>query len=1044
MSAFGSYAGLVEVDFDRVNQGLFLITGDTGAGKTTIFDAITYALYDETSGGRRDGDMMRSEYADDDTETYVKLTFLYQGQQYEIRRNPNYARRSKRKNKDGEYTVTTESASVELILPDGKAFMGKVKETNQKIVDIIGLDVAQFTQIAMIAQGEFMKLLLAPSKERKEIFSKIFNTKIYWRIQKELSDRAKNIYGKLCDNQKEITFQLDNVSLPEDSAFIDEWTNNGRFSESDSDTLLELLKSIIEESKTKEEELRNKALKAKDEFDHVKDKINQGKELNQLFEQLEKLQQSIIAFDEKKDSIAQKKTQILLGRNAQQVASKEVLYRKANQNLSVKQEQIGLLKQRLNNQKDQLVTLEAAKKEKTEQLTKDSPKLQAEITRIKDAIPYYNQLVQKQAEIKNTEVLKVKQKELVDKESLLLTANRNKLDAMNLEQEKLKDSAEQVVRLELNLKELGQMYKELDALVKMAAELKSLHEIELHCKESTQKALAHYQQKSAAYEELNELFIAEQVGIIASKLEDGMPCPVCGSIHHPNIASIVNKDVTQASVSNAKKERDAADEIKTKESDQLAIATQNYKAKLSNYLSDGQRVVGEEFTFDSENLEKVVNLRAQYLQDGKIVRERLDEERKHKALYDQNTVQLAQLSKEQEESMQRLENYRNSYNETLVVLGSLSKEEAMLIKRLPYEDATVAKKTLETLEQTLNDLNIEQKMAEDNYQNVLSNYQLTNGQLANAKEEEKQANTELLSLKVDYDQAITTYGFTDEENYMKHKLSDGDIKAFEDECKEYELNVSNHKAQLSIYEEQTKDKQKADLSELVLKRETLENTLVTMDRKEKEYFAMIQKNETSYKNTKDALKKRKILREEYECMSRLDKTANGKLSGLAGLDFQTYIQRRYFKNIIHEANKRLVVMSNNRFILQCRDFKDLGKQGEVGLNLDVYSLVNDKTRDVKTLSGGESFMAALSMALGMADVMQNTAGKIHLDTMFIDEGFGSLDEESRNQAIRILNDLAGDTRLVGIISHVTELKEQIDRKLIVKKTVNGSEIHWNL
>ena len=217
-----------------------------------------------------------------------------------------------------------------------------------------------------------------------------------------------------------------------------------------------------------------------------------------------------------------------------------------------------------------------------------------------------------------------------------------------------------------------------------------------------------------------------------------------------------------------------------------------------------------------------------------------------------------------------------------------------------------------------------------------------------------------------------------------------------------------------------------------------------LDKKNKEYYAIIQKNETSYRNMIEAMKKRKKLREEYECMSRLDKTANGNLSGMAKLDFQTYIQRRYFKNIIHEANKRLIVMSSNRFILQCRDFNDLEKRGEVGLDLDVYSMVNDKTRDVKTLSGGESFMAALSMALGMADVMQNTAGKIHLDTMFIDEGFGSLDEESRSQAISILNDLAGDRRLVGIISHVTELKEQIERKLIVKKSAKGSEISWNL
>ncbi|MBE5878024.1 MAG: SMC family ATPase, partial [Lachnospiraceae bacterium] len=203
-----------------------------------------------------------------------------------------------------------------------------------------------------------------------------------------------------------------------------------------------------------------------------------------------------------------------------------------------------------------------------------------------------------------------------------------------------------------------------------------------------------------------------------------------------------------------------------------------------------------------------------------------------------------------------------------------------------------------------------------------------------------------------------------------------------------------------------------------------------------------ERNREAYEKLKKLYDRRGELRRQYDLYSNLDKTANGNLSGTAKMDFQTFIQRKYFERIIHEANKRLVKMTSNQFILQCRELHNLGSQGAVGLDLDVYSLVNDKTRDVKTLSGGESFMAALSMALGMADVIQNAAGKVRLDTMFVDEGFGSLDDESRAEAIRILHELAGGKRLVGIISHVTELKEQIERKLIVQKDEKGSKIMW--
>ena len=1043
MSAFGSYAGQVEVDFEAVNQGIFLITGDTGAGKTTIFDAITYALYDETSGGRRNGDMMRSEFADEDTLTFVELTFLYEGKTYQIRRNPNFLRRSKRKNKDGEYTFAQEAASVELILPDGKPFRGKVKETNQKIIEIIGLDVNQFTQIAMIAQGEFMKLLVAPSKERKEIFSKIFDTRIYWRIQKELSDRAKGLYGKLCDNQKQITFELDGVALIEDSAYQQEWKEYGRFSETNPERSVELIQLIIEETKKKEEELKEAAKQQEKELSLVKDQIAKGNEINQLFTQLEAIQKELEMSQQKALLIQQKKEDIKKARNALQVVPKEQVYQKAEFLKKEKEQQLASLREEMSQLVKKTSELLKIKEEKEKEVEERSPALTTEITRLTDSLSIYDKLDHKVEEGKQARIKEEEVKRLLEQEIKALTSYKKQIDEIQQEQENYKESAANVVRLEQQLKELGQIYKDLDALIALAAEIVTLQAEEEACKKATTDALTFYQQKSAIYEQFNEAFIKEQVGIIADSLKPGEECPVCGSTSHPKPATLSKEAVTQQEVARAKKERDTADELKSKESEKLSQASSKLHAKKETYQNEGMRILGPEFIYGSEWLAIAGEKRKESVDKGKVVRQELDLEKQKKERLDQNVVLLGTLTKNVSESTLRQEALTTSYHEAQLLSQTLKKEELLLREGLLYESLSKANVVLNQIQQQKATLENEKKVATDQYQLVLERYQQITGQVSNATKELENQTIELAKLQTEYLQAITEWGFETETEYRNAKVEERTVKQWELECNEFELQLSKLKATYQVYLEQTKGKEKVELKSWLEKQEQLEHLGQQMQARGKEYYSILKKDESVYQHVKEAFKDRVKLREEFERLSRLDKAANGKLVGQAGLDFQTYIQRRYFKNIIHEANKRLVVMSSNRFILQCKDFEDLSKRGEVGLDLDVYSLVTDKTRDVKTLSGGESFMAALSMALGMADVMQNTAGKIHLDTMFIDEGFGSLDEDSRNQAIRILNDLAGDRRLVGIISHVTELKEQIERKLIVKKDSKGSTISWN-
>ena len=394
MSAFGSYAGEETVDFAEVNHGIFLITGDTGAGKTTIFDAITYALYDQTSGGKRDGEMMRSQFAAEEVRTYVELKFIYNGEIYRITRSPRQERISKRKNKEGEYTTTVDQPTVELIMPDGLPFYGKIKETNQKIVDIIGLDVNQFTQIAMIAQGEFLKLLLAPSKERKEIFAKIFNTRIYWRMEEELKNRAKAIYVKLEDNRKDIIRDLENIQYIQNSTYEAAWAVMPRFIESNPESQLALITQMIVEAKQKEEEIAKEIVDNQRDLNLVITELQQAEEVNKLFTALEQLQNRKAELSIRHNDMEAIRSKIASAKKAAVIEPKERAFLNKQKEHKEAILRIQNIKEGLENN-NKVLEDRRQKNEATEaEYKKQSPLLAAKISKLNELLPKYQLLDQ--------------------------------------------------------------------------------------------------------------------------------------------------------------------------------------------------------------------------------------------------------------------------------------------------------------------------------------------------------------------------------------------------------------------------------------------------------------------------------------------------------------------------------------------------------------------------------------------------------------------------------------------------------------------------
>lgn len=938
MSAFGSYAGEVCIDFSQIPGGLFLITGDTGAGKTTIFDAITYALYDRTSGGNRDGNMMRSQYAKAETDTYVEYTFSYQEKEYTIRRNPEYMRLGKRRYADGSPRYVKESPKVELILPDGSVFRGKKRETDQKITEIMGLDADQFTQIAMIAQGDFLKLLLAESKERKKIFSRIFQTKFYYRIQEELKKRATALYVKLENNLHETKIEMERVESVENGTVTkmgtDQLETDGRTEDNENrsqDTektdinnlwkeivkqevpngehVLEILQMLIEQGRKTEKEKKKEVTEAQKLLDMRNQQFQEAERLNQLFLSFEKIEEE---FEKKRKDVAEKT--------------------------------------------DRLKAAEIEKQETEEQL-------RGKIVRIQDALPLYQELDSRKESLEQIENDFKKDEKQLEEIKKRIESCKNKHEENEKFLEKYKNVNICIEECKNNRQKLLEKLQQYEEIKTQRIKTEKLKEECMAAKKESDEKQQRYREALLRYEELYQMFLNEQAGILALGLEKGMPCPVCGSKEHPSICSLSNQAPSQAEVEEAKRKREENERIRDEAGTKFQEISSRYQAAAEVYKT----LLGKMEDIDREKSDKeeLKELERKIRKFSEIadLAEKLVEEQER----------IGRMLMELEEKKAALE---QDITKQKIAYAGQKAEYNTWKEKLPFETSVQARKTLEQMKQTV------------------------------------------------------------EKTVRVYEAAAGEVRKSLDVQKELEGRKTTLGEQLS-------GKEQADLEAIgEQKKEAMKRLEICNG----QYMDAHNRNDRNLE-CREALKrlfaKDRDLQKQYEIISNLNKTANGNLSGSVKLDFETYIQRQYFKQIIRAANKRLIRMTGGEFILQCKDVEKLGSQGQAGLDLDVYHMATDTVRDVKTLSGGESFMASLAMALGLSDIVQYTAGAIHLDTMFVDEGFGSLDDTARDQAIRVLTDLADQNRLVGIISHVNELKEQIDRKLLVTKTENGSIVRWS-
>ncbi|MBO4859772.1 MAG: SMC family ATPase [Treponema sp.] len=910
ITGFGTYCQRTEINLEQLGtQGLYLITGDTGSGKTTIFDAISYALYGSVNGQNRTIAMIRSTFATPDIPTEVELTFEYRGKTYVVKRNPEYERRSRR----GD-SVTKQIAEATLSMPDGTVVTGQGKVTNA-INELLGIDANQFSQIVMIAQGDFQKLLMEDTGKRQDIFRKIFKTDYYQILQQKLSEQEKNLERECTDIGKALSIFVNGILCDPTS------TLNIELEKAKSNALgitdeIELIQKIIAEDQTAHKKLTDIITDLEKQCNTLRDTLSKNEETEKL----------------------------------------RADYKQKSADFEEIQKTIVEVKQAFENEKGRA-------KERTDK--------EAELAVLNEELKKYEELDTIAKDVKDIENQKKGLKEQIDTLKADCEECDKQTSSLSEKLKELADAEEKFYKADAAQKEADKRKNDFDELEKSAAdcehllkEFNALQEAYI----STQKS---YEEFDVNYKHLRKVYMDEQAGIIAQELKDGVPCPVCGSLDHPKPATKSEGAPTKEQLDQAEKEDKELN---------LAVSSANTKCAESKTLYENTLKVVK------ENYAKLA--KDESAEDLSLLKQKIAEQ-KDKALN-----LLKECNKNLEEENKRVEK-KNKINEELPELQERLKQKTEELQKKNEElsalDARLQEKEKQAKEQR----------SKLKFENIDA-----------ARDAVSALQNQIDKLKQDFDEAENKYN----DEQTKFTALESQVKQLEAQLKgTEEINVAELKEKLDDL-----DKERNNITD---QKTAVDSRLTT--------------NNTALENIKQRSQELSVIQNQYSYVSALSKTANGGLSGgKEKIKLETYIQMTYFDRIIAHANKRLMIMSDMQYeLVRKKEAADLRSQ--TGLELDVIDHYNGGQRSVKSLSGGESFQASLALALGLSDEVRLSAGGIKIDSMFIDEGFGTLDSETLQKAFKALSGITEGNRLVGIISHVDLLKEKIDKQIVVKKARTG-------
>lgn len=902
LSAFGPYAGQITLALEQLGKnGLYLIRGDTGAGKTSIFDAIAFALYGEASGDQREAAMFRSQYAAPDTPTFVELTFESAGKTYRVRRVPEYTRPAKRGG-----GVTLQRAEAELTMPDGRV-VTRVKEVGQAVREIVGVDREQFAQIAMIAQGDFLKLLVASTEERMRIFRQIFHTGRYQKLQAALKDQLAAL-SRARDKLRDGLMQaVGSARYPADSVL------GQRLADAQAGRLLlqetaALLDEIVRQDSAAQEAGRRALERLDKQIGQAARTLGQAREL------------------------AAARTQLRDAQAKRQAIQQEM-------------EKAGAARAAL-----------AARKPEREALAQQAAALAEEVRR-------------HEACSRLDQALEAAQKRYTDGCAAQAACAKQLTDladqqaAARAGQERLADSA---IRAEKQRAEHAALLEEqrafnglsrdLDAVAASARQYARVQKDYLAAAQSAEAVQGRYQQ-------MNRAFLDEQAGILALGLQDGAPCPVCGACSHPRPAQVTLGAPREADLEQAKQQAAAAQAEAGRLSAEAGQLRGALEARRAGLQQRARELLGD---VPCEEMAEQIAAAGAALRDRLAAcKSALDQAQQDMRQLDQFGHTLRTLEQAVQQAQARQAAAQQAIARAEQDTQHLARQKQELADGLRYPDQAAARRAAQQTKDTIQDLDRRTEQAEQAYQACKSQADALEGTIAAlAGQLEHAPEIDMETIQAELEAC----------NARRRALEDG----------------------------QTARAARLDRNQDALRAlETHGAALAEAEQK-------------------------------WGWVKSLADTAGGQLVGREKIMLETYVQMTYFDRILARANTRLMVMSRGQYELKRRAQAENNRR-QSGLELDVVDHYNGSVRSVKTLSGGESFQAALSLALGLSDEVQSAAGGVQLDVMFVDEGFGSLDEEALEQAVRALSDLSGGNRLIGIISHVEALARRIDRQIVVTK-----------
>lgn len=1058
MQAFGSYGKRTVIDFEKTNQNLFLITGDTGAGKSTIFDAIVFALYGEASSGinKKDGTELQSQYVGPETEPFVELVFSEatgaEKKTYTVRRVPRHFRPLKRGT-----GVKEESGSVSLIMPDDSEY--PQKETDRKLEEIVGLTKNQFMQVAMIAQGEFMELLRAKSDDKKVIFRKLFHTELYGKIVEELGRRRKGKQQEMGQIRTICQTEASHVEVPADYEKAEELlilkkriVSSDRLSVVDLEEMLAILEDLCSTLKERCSAAGKEYREANRLYLEKRDACTAGLQLLRRFQELEQAEQELEECKAQEKEIRETADQIRMISDAYEIQAvyerymdAEKTVKAAERSLAEQEEALPGLSKMYEETKKQTEETNALLHKEIENYTKVSEKAERAMNVFQE--------IRKAEQAISSASSAARQAENIASEA------RQNVSRLEENEQKWRSQAETLGQAGLLLE---RWQGEMNRMAEMEADLFSIRTLALEMnkqKQAADKARQEYadasriyEQKNKEYENSRRIFLNAQAGFIAKEqLRPGHPCPVCGSLHHPRPCQL-DEDHQNLSRDELDVLGEEVNSLRSRQEDTASAS----RSAAALFQEKENTLTGE--------MEKLQRKLAENVPEGAEIPEKLTIGQAEKILLErkQSLSQKEKGLKEDVETLKRLQSRLQGIETEKSELRTaaetaaqkLTEAKALFASCQALRDSLDASREYETeaeAKMALAEAKERKSHAEQSSSRAEAAGQKAKSDLENAQTLIRRYRTELPGQEKErgerkkaYERAMQEKALTEsqwkEQTETRERTETARLQEIIDA---YNRKKAAAESRRDSAKKETGRKKQPVPEELEAARDQakarLDEAQKAQDR-EKGYYRA---DTGVYQALKPVMEERKKVMDEHRRLDELYNLLAGNVTG-SRMDIETFVQRYYLERILYAANRRFQDMTGGQFELRMFDIEKAGKGKNRGLDLMVYSTVTGKEREVRTLSGGESFMAALSLALGMADQIRAGSASVNLDVMFIDEGFGSLDEHSRDKAVRVLQNMAGDSRMIGIISHVSELKQEIEDQLVVQKDEEGSHVRWQI